>query len=175
MVYSMNDQLDELQEMHYRRQLMQKPCINKVKHLLLYLMTSCYCSANYNRLVSVSHVTALFIKLFKSTLYGCKLFKYYFYRHLVLAAPVTCGRHMAREPCCDHPCSIVIFTTYIKQETFNSPVPWVQPVLGPVPCSEGICHESLAGLLGSTTEVAPCLSPSWHCASSTADSCRLAG
>jgi len=93
----------------------------------------------------------------------------------VLAAAVTCGGYMAREPCCEHPCSIVICSTYMKEERFNSPEPWVQPVLGPVPCSGGICHESLAGLLGSTAEVAPCLSPSWHCASSTADSCRLAG
>jgi len=28
MAYNMNDQLDELQELHYRRQLMQEPRIN---------------------------------------------------------------------------------------------------------------------------------------------------
>jgi len=66
MAYSTNDQLDELQELHYRRQLTQELCINKVKHLFPYLMTSCYYSANYNKLVSVSHLTALFIQLFKA-------------------------------------------------------------------------------------------------------------
>ena len=64
----MSDQLDELQEPHFRRQLMQEPYINKVKHLFPYLMNSCSCSANYNRLVSVSHLTAFFLKLLTKAL-----------------------------------------------------------------------------------------------------------
>jgi hypothetical protein len=35
MAYSMSDELDELQELHYRRQLMQEPRINPLPSLML--------------------------------------------------------------------------------------------------------------------------------------------
>jgi hypothetical protein len=57
--------LDELQESHFKKQLKQKPCINKVKYLFAYLMASCSCSSNYNKLVSVGYEISFFIKPFK--------------------------------------------------------------------------------------------------------------
>ena len=55
---------DKLQKLHFRRQVRHQPCFNN-KIFLLYLMASCFCSSNQNRLISVSYGSPFRRKCFK--------------------------------------------------------------------------------------------------------------
>ena len=64
MTYTRGDQLYELQEPHFGRQLKEDPCISKTKYFHIFMVF--FCSFKHSRFVSVRCGFSVFRKLLKT-------------------------------------------------------------------------------------------------------------